>query len=71
MENIKISITGREAERQASAIIRAFYKTMSKMEDGGSHVRLETYRSKEEADGLEVPDFVVSASARMVQGRRY
>ena len=36
MENITISIRGKNAGVQASAIVRAFYKTMARMEDGGA-----------------------------------
>ena len=42
MENITISIRGKNAAIQASAIVRAFYKTMARMEDGGCHVQLST-----------------------------
>lgn len=42
MENITISIRGKNAGVQASAIVRAFYKTMARMEDGGCHVQLAT-----------------------------
>jgi uncharacterized protein YcgI (DUF1989 family) len=64
MENITISITGKNAERQASAIIRSFYKTMAKMEDGGCHIQLSTAHSTESADDLQIPDFVQERSKR-------
>lgn len=58
MENITISITGKNAEKQASAIIKAFYRTMAKMEDGGCHIQLSTERSVENTDEIQIPAFV-------------
>lgn len=70
MENITISIRGKNAGVQASAIVRAFYR----MEDGGCHVQLATSHIDEGAattGEISVPDFISEQeSRRRFAGRR-
>lgn len=75
MENITISITGEKAKAQASAIIRSFYKTMARMEDGGCHIQMETkhVRDTDEIvlEEIDIPDFMnAHTSRRACAGRR-
>lgn len=74
MENIIISITGRNAGMQASVILKAFYKTMARLEDGGCHVQLSTSHIDEGAattGEISVPDFISEQeSRRRFAGRR-
>lgn len=74
MENIIISITGRNAGMQASVILKAFYKTMARLEDGGCHVQLSTSHIDEGAattGEISVPDFISEEECRRrFAGRR-
>lgn len=74
MENIIISITGRNAGMQASVILKAFYKTMARMEDGGCHVQLSTSHIDEGAattGEISVPNFISEEECRRrFAGRR-
>lgn len=74
MENITISITGRDAGMQASVILKAFYKTMARLEDGGSHVQVYTRHIDEGAattGEISVPRFISDKEcARRFAGRR-
>lgn len=74
MENIIISITGRNAGMQASVILKAFYKTMARLEDGGCHVQLSTSHIDEGAattGEISVPNFISEEeSRRRFAGRR-
>lgn len=74
MENIIISITGRNAGMQASVILKAFYKTMARLEDGGCHVQLSTSHIDEGAattGEISVPNFISEEECRRrFAGRR-
>ena len=74
MENITISIRGKNAAIQASAIVRAFYKTMARMEDGGCHVQLSTSHMDEGAattGEISVTNFISEEECRRrFAGRR-
>lgn len=75
MENITISITGEKAKAQASAIIRSFYKTMAKMEDGGCHIQMMTSHVRDEdeitLEEIDIPEFLqVRPNRRACAGRR-
>lgn len=77
MENITICITGKNAGIQASAILRAFYKTMARMEDGGCHVQLATAHVDENihtTGELNIPAFLGDEEdaecRRLFAGRR-
>mgnify|MGYP001040655347 CR=1 FL=1 len=71
MENITISIRGKNAGVQASAIVRAFYKTMARMEDGGCHVQLAIDEGAATTGEISVPDFISEQeSRRRFAGRR-
>ena len=73
MENITISIRGKNAGVQASAIVRAFYKTMARMEDGGCHVQLATSHIDEGAattGEISVPDFISEQEGDNMAGKR-
>ncbi len=74
MESITIRITGKNAAVQASAIMKSFYKTMTRMEDGGVHVQVTTGHTDEDiysTGKVGVPNFIAEAvTGRKDTGRR-
>ena len=66
MEQIKISITGPDAEEQTARLMKAIYKTMARMDGRNCHITISSQREIPlNGEGeIEIPKFLQDKSRR-------